>query len=239
MLALLAVILTADGSPCDAAPPAPKVPMPSEFQCPVGATQQGNDCLSREGKPTGDSLTLDGKSGLMVHPLGMSVAWSDGVISWWQQRPTGHRVVYEGGKPMRIEHYVGGDLQCARHYDQGRLVKRFDDGKWAWLDKQGKPIDTKVPLEKSDLGAVMREHAAEVQLCYEGRLREVKGDFRGNVAFKVEIVLGVVKSVKVVEDTLRDQATTDCIAGRIRDWQFRVALDEVEVTFPFVFKERR
>ena len=84
----------------------------------------------------------------------------------------------------------------------------------------------------------MREHAAEVQLCYEGRLREVKGEFRGNVAFKVEIVLGVVKSVKVVEDTLRDPPVTDCIAARIKDWKFRVAIDEVEVTFPFEFRPR-
>ncbi len=239
VLAGLLLVLGAEASPCDAAPAAPKVPMPSEFQCPGGATQTGNDCIGRDGKPTGDTFVLDGKSGLMVHPLGLSVAWADGAVSWWQQRPTGHRVAYEGGKPVRIEHYVGGDLQCAKHYEGARLIKQFRDGQWSWLDKQGKAIDAKLPLEKADVAFVMREHAAEVQLCYEARLREVKGDFRGNVAFRVEIAQGAVKAVKIAEDTLHDPPVTDCISARIAEWKFRVANDEVEVTFPFVFKERR
>jgi len=239
MLLALLLVLGAEASPCDTVPAAPKVPLLSEFQCPGGATLEGTDCISRDGKPTGDTFAVDGKNGLMVHPLGLTVAWADGAVSWWQQRPSGHRVAYEAGKPVRIEHYVGGDLQCAKHYEGARLVKQFKAGQWTWLDKAGKAIDPKVPLEKADLASVMREHAAEVQLCYEARLREVKGDFRGQVAFRVEIAQGAVKSVKAVEDTLHDAPVTDCISARIAEWKFRVANEEVEVTFPFVFKEHR
>src|SRR5687767_951422 len=121
---------------CDAAPAAPAIPMPTAFQCPDGATAEprgtGVECVARDGKLTGDTFSMEGKTGLMVHPLGLTVAWTDGAVSWWQLKPVGHRVVYEAGKVARLEHYAGGDLGCARHYEAGRLIRRFDAGKWTW-----------------------------------------------------------------------------------------------------------
>jgi hypothetical protein len=246
--ALLLLLGGAEASACDAVPAAPKIPMPTEFSCPVGATASASDgsakntgieCISRDGKPTGDTFNLDGKSGLMVHPLGLSLAWADGVVSWWQQRPSGHRVTYEAGRPSKVEHYVGGDLQCAKHFDGARLVRSFEGGKWSWLDKKGRAIDPKTPLEKSEIASVMKEHTPEVQLCYESRLHEVKGEFHGTLALTVEIENGDAKSVKISEDTLRDPPVADCVAARVAAWKFRPSTEAVEVTFPFVFKERR
>src|SRR3954469_5903145 len=134
------VLSVLGGSPCDSAQPAPRVPLPSEFLCPGGATAQasgtGIECLGRDGRPTGDTFAVEGRTGLMVHPLGLSLAWDNGVVSWWHLRPTGQRVAYEGGRPTRIEYFEGGELQCAKHFEGARLSKRFDDGKWSWLDKQ-------------------------------------------------------------------------------------------------------
>src|SRR5438128_1290018 len=138
MLAAVLLVLGAESSPCDATPPAPPIPMPSEFQCPFGATASasgtGIECIARDGKNTGDTFAIDGKTGLMVHPLGLTVAWAEGGVSWWQLRPTGHRVSYERGKPTRVEHYVGGELQCAKYFEGARISRRFEGGKWSWLD---------------------------------------------------------------------------------------------------------
>jgi hypothetical protein len=239
--ALLAVI-TAQPS-CDSVPAAPKIPMPTEFACPAGATasttKTGIECIARDGKATGDTFALDGKTGLMVHPLGLSVAWADGVVSWFSQRPVGHKVAYESGRVQRVELYEGDELKCARHFTEGRLSKRYDLGKWTWLDAKGRVLEASAPLDKAELTQVLREHQAEVQLCYESRLHEVKGDFRGTVSLTIEIEAGHVTKTKVNEDTLHDPPVTDCVTARVQSWQFRPSSEGLEVTFPFVFKEGR
>ncbi|MBK7863368.1 MAG: AgmX/PglI C-terminal domain-containing protein [Archangiaceae bacterium] len=241
LIALL--LLAADPSPCELVPKAPPIPRASEFECPGGATASasgnGVECIARDGKPTGDTFAIEGKTGLMVHPLGLSVSWSEGGVTWWHQRPSGHRVVYEGGKLARIEHLTGGELNCARHYDGAKVFKRYDDGKWTWLDSKGKAIGLKAPLERGEMAQALKEHQAEVQLCYEARLREVKGDFRGKIGVSVSIENGEAKNVSVVEDTLRDPPVSECLVARLQAWRFRPSEEAVEVVFPFVFKESR
>lgn len=228
---------------CETVPPAPKIPLPSEFACPGGATSSasgtGIECIARDGKPTGDTFAIDGRTGLMVHPLGLSVAWENGAVTWWQLRPTGHRVTYDAGRAARVEHYVGGELQCAKHFEGARLMKRFDEGRWSWLDKQGRAIEPKAPLERAEIASVIKEHQPEVQLCYEARLHEVKGEFHGTVAVTVDLEGGEAKNPTVSEDTLHDPPVSDCVVARVASWRFRPSTEAVQVVFPFVFKERR
>jgi hypothetical protein len=218
-------------------------PKASEFSCPGGATatpgKTGIECIGRDGKTTGDTFAVEGGTGLMVHPLGLTVAWENGAITWWQLRPSGQRVVFEGGRAARIEAYEGGDLKCARHFEGTVLVRRFEDGKWVWLNKDGRPIEPKMPLDRSEISLVLKEHQPEVQLCYESRLHEIKGDFHGTVAVSVAIENGEAKTVAVSEDTLHDPPVADCLAERVRSWKFRPSSEAVDVVFPFVFKERR
>src|SRR5438094_277190 len=97
------------------------------------------------------------------------------------------------------------------------------------------PCDSALPAPKIPL-------ASEFQ-CPSGASAEAKGAGIECVgrAGKRELLMttkkGEVNQVQPIEDTLHDPPVSDCIVARINDWKYRPANEEVDVAYPFVFKE--
>jgi hypothetical protein len=238
---IFAALVVLAGSPCETTPPVPAVPLASQFECPKSTERVEDDgllvCRQKDGRLTEDSF---GK-GIITRSEGMAMAWIGSQVMAFGQRhkglPVGDQVIFDPqGRVAKHELYdVKGNLVCARHYREGRLIRSAEGTTWHWYDAQGRAVGPQVPLERDEITATLTEHQNEVRTCYEKRLAEVKGVLKGEVEVEFDVRDGDVSNVHIAKDDLHDSGVTDCIAARIAKWKFRPATEETTVAFPWVF----
>lgn len=75
----------------------------------------------------------------------------------------------------------------------------------------------------TDIQNVVNSGLAAITNCFEKQLKR-KPTLRGKLSVQILITKnGSVRSVKVLSNTLGDQAVATCIAGRIKSWRFPAA----------------
>ena len=95
-----------------------------------------------------------------------------------------------------------------------------------------------VGMDKELIRQVIHQHRNEVRYCYELELTR-NPKLQGKTAVKFLISgSGAVTASSVVESTVRSSQLEDCVAGRVRTWQFPrpPGGGSVTVTYPFVFR---
>lgn len=94
-------------------------------------------------------------------------------------------------------------------------------------------------LDKEIIRRVVRENQAQIRYCYERELTRDPGLY-GKVVMKWVIAAsGKVMRATVAENHMKNKAVGQCIAQRIRGWNFPKPKGGgiVVVTYPFVFKK--
>lgn len=95
-----------------------------------------------------------------------------------------------------------------------------------------------IGMDKELIRQVIHQHRNEVRYCYELELTR-NPKLQGKTAVKFLISgSGAVTASSVVESTVRSSQLEDCVAGRVRTWQFPKPPGggTVSVTYPFVFR---
>lgn len=95
-----------------------------------------------------------------------------------------------------------------------------------------------IGMDKELIRQVIHQHRNEVRYCYELELTR-NPKLQGKTAVKFLISgSGAVTASRVVESTVRSSQLDDCVAGRVRMWQFPKPPGggTVTVTYPFVFR---
>lgn len=121
----------------------------------------------------------------------------------------------------------------------GVLCKAGTDCKQKLAPPDPVPGDvTVVGMDKELIRQVIHQHRNEVRFCYELELTR-NPKLQGKTAVKFLISgSGAVTASQVVESTVKSQQLEDCVAGRVRMWQFPKPPGggTVSVTYPFVFR---
>lgn len=94
-------------------------------------------------------------------------------------------------------------------------------------------------LDKEIIRRVVRENMAQIKYCYERELTRTPGLY-GKVTMKWIINgNGKVSKASVAETQMKNKTVEDCMARRIRGWNFPKPKGGgiVVVTYPFVFKK--
>ncbi|XXF75313.1 adventurous gliding motility protein GltG [Myxococcaceae bacterium GXIMD 01537] len=94
-------------------------------------------------------------------------------------------------------------------------------------------------LDKELIRQVIQRNRGQIRYCYESQLNRVP-KLNGKVAIKFVIKAdGSVASSEVAQSTAGDAELEQCVAGRVRTWQFPKPKGDgvVVVTYPFIFKQ--
>lgn len=94
-----------------------------------------------------------------------------------------------------------------------------------------------VPMDRSIIQRVIRQHRREIRACYQHELqRDVDLSGRVVVSFIIDPA-GNVASARIHESDLGDDDVEACLVRRIRQWRFPMPSNpgNVRVNYPFVF----
>jgi outer membrane biosynthesis protein TonB len=86
------------------------------------------------------------------------------------------------------------------------------------------------------LMAVVHRYAGGIKYCYDLRLRE-RPELRGRLVTLITVApSGVVTRVKILGNTIKDEALVDCTLGQVQAWKFPGASGgAISFRCPFVF----
>jgi len=160
----------------------------------------------------------------------------------------GTRGLAMGGTADAEGRQVGAEAGSVAGIDDGALQAR--PRKAVSTEKKGRELDVrgsvavKAPTETFGTGAldgkaiskVVNRRKRAVKGCYEKELKRTP-DLSGKVSVQFEILeSGRVGEVRVLEDTIDNEAVSKCIVRQIKRWRFpKPDGGSVRTTFPFVF----
>ena len=90
------------------------------------------------------------------------------------------------------------------------------------------PVDADMATQ---LRSTVRRYGAQVQSCYEQRLKE-NPNIEGRLAIEVVVGAGRVSGVSIDQNTTGDSGLEACVIGKVKRWRFPAELSET-VVLPF------
>ena len=230
----------------------PPMPRAEVFACPEGTRRVDSsaegiiviECLGKGGVSEASLMDLravDGVSSL-DRKNGVSLMYTKNrVVSWRESRegkPIGLHVSLndDGSLASAYRYSEEGAEICGRFYENGRLIKRKDDGKeWVWLDENGMPRSAALALSKKEIQDAFARVNAQMKFCYDKQLSKMP-TLRGKITLAIHIEKGRASRVAVAENSFPDEAVPSCVRKIVERMAFPLTTEPVDIRYPFSFQ---